>query len=87
MKREFILGEEKMLDFEVKSKSGQMIIISSASFELKHNGKTVQEGKMDIDGQKLHCLIRPTATGNMYLEIKYVIAPEIRKARIEIDVI
>lgn len=87
MRCEFILGEEKRLSFEVKSKTGQIIVITDAKFELKHNGETVQTGNMDIDGQKLSCLVKPPNIGNMYLEIQYTAAPETRKARILIDVI
>lgn len=83
----FILGEEKKLSFEVKSSTGQTLIITEAKFTLNSNGKTIQEGKCDIDGQKIHCLIKPTEIGCMYLELEYKIAPETRKARIIIDVV
>lgn len=83
----FILGEEKNLPFEVKSRTGQTLIITEAKFTLNSNGRVIQEGKCDIDGQKLHCLVKPTETGCMYLELEYKIAPETRKARINIDVV
>lgn len=86
LKAEFILGEEKRLEFEVKSKTGKAIVITEAKFKLNSNGKVIQEGNCDIDGQKLYCLVKPTERGCMYLELEYVIAPETRKARINIDV-
>lgn len=86
MEANFILGEERKLDFEVKSKSGRQLVITEASFILYSNGNVLQEGKCDIDGQKLYCLVKPTERGCMYLELEYVIAPETRKARIDINV-
>lgn len=84
---DFILGEEKRLGFEVKSKSGQTLVITEAKFQLISNGTVLQGGNCDIDGQKLYCLIKPTERGYMYLEMEYVIAPETRKARININVV
>lgn len=87
MNCEFILGEEKKLTFEVKSRSGRQIVINDASYELHSNGEVQQSGKCIIDGAKLHCIIKPAERGAMYLEIEYVIPPETRKARLQINVV
>lgn len=87
VKTEFILGEEKTQTFTVKSTTGKTLVITDAKFTLNSNGKVIQQGACDIDGENIRCLIKPTELGSMYLEIEYVIAPETRKARIEINVI
>ena len=83
---DFILGEEKNLPFRVRSLTGQSVVITDAVFKLMSNGEVIQEGKCDIDGQMIYCLIKPTEIGCMYIEIEYVIAPETRKARFNINV-
>ena len=83
---DFILGEEKTLQFRVRSNSGKTLVILEATFKLMSNGNIIQEGKCDIDGQMISCLVKPTEIGCMYLEIEYHIAPDTRKARFNINV-
>lgn len=80
--REFILGEEKYVEFQVCSTIAQTIVITSATFVLSKAGETDVTGSCAIDGGKISTLIEPAEKGTYLLEITYIIVDEKRKVRV-----
>lgn len=87
-KRDWILGEDKYIDLEVRSNQLGPIVILSASWELKKNIDTdpEQTGTCEIDGAQISALVEPRETGVYTLEITYEIPPETRKVRVILNV-
>ena len=84
--REFLLGEEKYIDFQVLSTIAQTIEITSATFILSKSGATDVTGDCVIDGDKISVLLEPIATGTYVLEVTYLIGLETRKIKVNVVV-
>ena len=82
--REFLLGEEKYIDFQVLSTIAQTIEITSATFILSKSGATDVTGDCVIDGDKISVLLEPIATGTYVLEVTYLIGDETRKIKVNV---
>lgn len=85
--REFILGEEKFLDFQVRSTITQTVVITSATYKLSINGADDIVGICVINGSKISVLLEPPNRGTYLLEITYVVAEETRKVRVHLSVV
>ncbi|MHB1154630.1 MAG: hypothetical protein ACYCWE_22375 [Eubacteriales bacterium] len=85
--REFILGEEKYIDFQVRSSITQTVVITSATYTLSKNGIVNISGVCIINGNKLSVLLEPPELGVYLLEITYIIAEEKRKVRVSLSVV
>ncbi len=85
--REFILGEEKYIDFQVRSSITQTVVISSATYTLSKNGIIDISGVCIINGSKISVLLEPPELGVYLLEITYIIAEEKRKVRVSLSVV
>lgn len=80
--RKFILGEEKYLDFEVRSKSLHTIVITSAYYKLMRGANVILSGNCEINGDRISILLEPPERGDYVLELTYTVAPETRKEKI-----
>lgn len=85
--REFILGEEKYIDFQVLSTISQTFEISTATYILSKIGAMDVTGDCIIAEDKISVLLKPIAKGEYTLEITYTIVDEKRKIRISVLVI
>jgi hypothetical protein len=85
--REFILGEEKYLDFQVRSAITQTVVITSATYTLTKAGAVDITGVCIINGNKISVLIEPPELGMYLLEVTYIIADEKRKTRVYLSVV
>ncbi|MHB1154062.1 MAG: hypothetical protein ACYCWE_20275 [Eubacteriales bacterium] len=85
--REFILGEEKYIDFQVRSSITQTVVITSATYILSKNGDENISGVCIINGSKISVLLVPPERGVYLLEITYIIAEEKRKVHVSLSVI
>lgn len=86
MNVEFILGEQKYIDFTVTSKTDEVFVIASANYELKDGSEIISSGQCDLEDKTISVLLEPLKRGRFILEISYVIPPETRKARVLINV-
>jgi hypothetical protein len=90
MNFDFILGEKKYIQFQVKSTIQQKVVITSATWSLKH-AETMEEvltGTCEIENDsEIQLLLMPEANGQYILEVTYTIPPEIRKVRCGISVL
>ena len=87
MTRNFILGEEKYIDIQVKSQWRKDFLINTATWELLDSkGQKVAGNSCEINDNILSCLVAPPSKGTFTLEVSYYIAPEKRKIRIPIKV-
>lgn len=79
---DFILGEKKLIEFEITSLKGETVVVLSAEWSLTKQGEEVDHGDCTIDGgNTLEMLLAPDEIGTYELTITYRIAPEVRKAR------
>lgn len=85
--RIFILGEEKFVEFQVRSTKAQTVVITSATYELSKPSTTAITGICEIDGDKISTLLEPIEKGTYLFEVTYVIAEETRKIRINLLVV
>lgn len=86
LKKHFMLGERKFVDFEVTSKS-EDFIVTTATYELSYNGEVIDSGDCDIDGHRISVLLTsPDEKGTYILKIFYEIPPERRGIEVVIDV-
>jgi hypothetical protein len=85
--REFILGEEKYVEFQVRSAITQTVVISSARYTLSKDGSGDITGVCVINGNKISVLLEPPGIGVYLLEITYIIAEETRKVRVSLSVV
>lgn len=83
----FILGEDKHVKLLVRSPNGEPFTILTASYILSRFGEVMLQGECDINDHYLDCKIAPKETGTHILEVTYVVADSIRKARIEVEVV
>ena len=84
---DFILGERKYIQFEIKSSINQTVIITSATWKLLKDDEVVDSGDCEItEGNTLDVLLFPPGIGEFTLEVEYEIPPEVRKARCNINV-
>ncbi len=87
-KRSWILGEDKYVDLEVRSRQAGQVVIPRADWELSRNGADAPEqaGACEVRDGRISALVEPRETGLYTLEITYEIPPETRKARVILDV-
>lgn len=85
--RNFYLGEDKYVDFEIRSKSLHTIVITSATYELKQQNTIVLSGQCEINGDRISILLEPPERGQYILEMTYTVAPETRKTIIKLLVV
>ena len=87
-KRNWILGEDKYVDLEVRSGQPGPVVIPHAEWTLTKNlkGKPEQEGTCEVENGRISVLVEPQETGAYTLEITYEIPPETRKVRVILDV-
>lgn len=86
--RKFILGEEKYVDFIIKSSRPSAASVSSATWKLiDTNGDEAASGTCVINGDMVSALVEPEAAGRYTLDVTYVIGDETRVARTGIEVI
>lgn len=87
-KRDWILGEDKYVDLEIRSRQPGPVVIPSAVWELKKSIQTKPEqiGTCEISGAEISVLVEPQETGVYTLEITYEIPPEMRKVRVVLNV-
>jgi hypothetical protein len=83
---EFILGEEKWLDFNITSRTSEPFVITASTWQLKDGAEVIDSGSCTIDGSTVSVLLAPEERGRFVLEVSYVIPPETRKARVLINV-
>ena len=77
---DFILGEKKLIEFEITSLKGETVVVASAEWSLTKQGEEVDRGRT------LEILLEPDEIGTYELTITYKIAPEVRKARCIVNV-
>lgn len=86
LKKHFMLGERKFVNFEVTSKTADFII-TNATYELSYNGSVVESGNCEIDGHEISVLLTsPDEKGTYIMKVFYEIPPEIRGVEVVIDV-
>lgn len=85
--REFILGENKYVEFKVKSTINQIIFITSANYELFKDEALISSGPCEISDDIISALIQPNEKGLFELIITYIIGAETRKIRTNIKVV
>ena len=86
LKKHFMLGERKFVNFEVTGKT-EDFIITSATYELSYNGEVIDSGECEIDGHEISVLLTsPEEKGTYILKIFYEIPPEIRGIEVVVDV-
>lgn len=86
LKKHFMLGERKFIDFEVTSKN-EDFIITSATYELSYNGEVIESGDCVIDGHGLSVLLTsPEEKGTYIMKVFYEIPPERRGIEVVVDV-
>lgn len=83
---DFLLGEEKYLDFMVRHENNEKFYIQSAEYRLIRRDEVEDSGKMKVEQQKLSVKLNPRKMGHYILEVTCKIADETRKARFFIDV-
>lgn len=83
---DFILGEKKLIEFEITSLKGETVVVASAEWSLTKQGEEVDHGECTVDGKTLEILLEPGEIGTYELTITYKIAPEVRKARCIVNV-
>lgn len=86
LRREFILGEKKYVEFKATSCDGIPVVITNATYVLLQNETIVSNGTCEVDGEKFTALIEPSARGEYVLEVTYTVPPETRKVRVAINV-
>lgn len=86
LKKHFMLGERKFIDFEVTSKN-KNFVITNATYELSYNGEVIESGDCEIKGHELSVLLTsPEEKGTYILKVFYEIPPEIRGIEVVVDV-
>ena len=86
LKKHFMLGERKFVNFEVTSKTADFII-TNATYELSYNGSVVESGACEIDGHEISVLLTsPDEKGTYVMKVFYEIPPEIRGIEVVIEV-
>ena len=84
----FIQGEDKHVKLFVKAPNDEPFTILSATYTLSRFGEVEAKGECDINGHYLDIKMEPKKKTKSYiLEITYVVADSVRKARIEVEVI
>lgn len=83
---EFVLGEKKILDFEVLSTDNAIFTITSAEYRLKDKNEILLTGESDIREDIISVLLEPLDKGSFVLEVEYAIPPEIRIGRAIVNV-
>jgi len=83
----FYKGEKRYVQFEVISTKNERVVVTDATYTMKHDEVVVDSGECEIvNGSVLQILIFPPDVGSYDLEITYTLAPEIRKIRCKIHV-
>ncbi|MBR4419345.1 MAG: hypothetical protein IKV70_06425 [Phascolarctobacterium sp.] len=83
----FLEGERKYVQFAIHSSKSQKVVVTQANYELTQKGEVVESGSCEIvDGATLQILLEVSKAGNYELEVTYMVAPEIRKARCTVNV-
>lgn len=83
----FRKGERKYVQFSIVSTIDQKVVVNQASYELTNGDKVIESGSCEIiDNCILRALLEINEVGNYDLEVTYMIAPEIRKARCKVNV-
>lgn len=87
-KRSWILGENKYVELEVRSKRAESIVVSQANWTLTQDAasEAEQTGTCEVNGGLISALVEPRQTGAYTLEITYKMPPETRKVRVMLDV-
>lgn len=86
LKKHFMLGERKFVNFEVTSKT-EDFIITSATYTLSYNGEIIESGECIIEGHEISVLLTsPEEKGTYIMKVFYEIPPEIRGIEVVIDV-
>ena len=87
-KRSWILGEDKYIDLEVRSRQPGPVVIPSADWTLTRYeaSEAEQTGTCEVDDGRISVLIEPQQAGTYTLEITYEVPPETRKVRVMLDV-
>lgn len=84
--RDFILGEEKYIDFRIASHKEQAVVVSDAYYNLYDGSQIVETGACEVDGSYVSALLKPPYAGTFLLEIMYTVPPETRKVKVVIRV-
>lgn len=83
----FLLGERKIIQFEVISLKKEPVVIVDASWVLTYQDGTVETGAVTItDDSIMEITLQPMAKGTHEMMITYTVAPEIRKVRCKVFV-
>lgn len=85
--REFILGENKYVEFKVKSTINQIIFITAATYELIKDGEVLTAGACEISDDIVSALVQPSEKGMFELVVTYVVGAETRKIKVNLKVI
>lgn len=84
----FIQGENKHIKLLVRAPNDEPFTILSATYTFSRFGEIEAEGECDINGHYLDIKMEPKKKTRSYiLEITYVVADSVRKARIEVEVV
>lgn len=85
LKRSFIWGEEKYVDFQVKNRDNRPAVVTEADFTLFKDFQIVQQGECEIDGSFVSALVDPPDVGKYLLEVRYTVPPETRKVKVVVE--
>ena len=86
LKKHFMLGERKFVNFEVTSKT-EDFIITNATYNLSYNGEIIETGECIIEDHEISVLLTsPEEKGTYIMKVFYEIPPEIRGIEVVIDV-
>ena len=62
------------------------MILTGATWQLFSDDVAIDSGDCIVDGASFMALIEPKEIGDFVLEVKYTVAPEVRKVRVAIHV-
>lgn len=87
MEREFLLGEEKWLEFKARPRrEGDTLVVTGASYTLTNEGGTTETGECEVERNIIRALISPPAAGVYTFELSVTIPPETIKERVVVRV-
>ena len=84
----FLVGERKFVDsFVMSEDKNEVVVINSATYELKDGSKVIEQGKCEIKENKMTCLLEIDKTGVYELMVTATVGAEIikQKARVYVN--
>lgn len=84
---DMIIGESRTVPVKAVSKSGNTVVITNATYQLKKGETVVASGNCTVTGGCVAtCQITPTAVGDYMLVVQGTIAPDTFKCLVRVRV-